>query len=138
MLETNRRGPRRRIMRFLTAGIAVLVLTAAYLLALSRFHVAEEPRERNFAAADAAEPADEVYLEPLSIDALNEAMQVRAYLMPVSSASKDAYDATRRDLTALITHDRAVEEVKLMATDHIVNRRGNGPPDRRAKGTPCW
>jgi Domain of unknown function (DUF4436) len=64
-------------------------------------------------------PADEVYLEPLSIDALNDAMQVRAHLMPVSSASKDAYDAPGRDLTALITHDKTVEEVKLMAADHI-------------------
>ena len=73
MLEMDRRGPRRRIMRFLAAGIAVLVLTAAYLLALSRFHVSEEPRERDF------------------IDALNDAMLIRAYLMPVSSASKDPY-----------------------------------------------
>jgi hypothetical protein len=119
VLEMDQRGPRRRIMRFLAAGIAVLVLTAAYLLALSRFHVAEEPRERDFAAADVTKPADEVYLEPLSIDALNDAMQVRAYLMPVSSASKDVYHAPGRDLTALITHDKTVEEVKLRAADDI-------------------
>ena len=110
---------RRRIMRLLAVGIAVLVLTASYLLALSRFHVSEAPSERNFAAADAAEPAGEVYLEPLSIDALNDAMLIRAYLMPVSSASKDTYAGPGRDLTAFITHDKTVEEVKLMAADHV-------------------
>jgi hypothetical protein len=115
----DRRGPRRRIMRFLAAGIAVLVLTAAYLLALSRFHVSEEPRERDFAAADAAKPADEVYLEPLSIDALNDAMLIRAYLMPVSSASEDTYAGPGKDLTAFIIHDKTVEEVKLTAAEHV-------------------
>lgn len=118
-MEMDRRGPRRRIMRFLAVGMAVLMLTAAYLLALSRFHVSEVPSERNFAAADAAEPAGEVYLEPLSIDALDDAMRIRAYLVPVSSASKDTYAAPGRDLTAFITHDNTVEEVKLMAADHV-------------------
>ena len=119
MLEVDRRRSRRRITRFLAVGIAVLVLTAAYLLALSRFHVSEVPSERNFPAADAAEPAGEIYLEPLSIDALNDAMLMRAYLMPVSSASKDTYTAPGRDLTAFIAHDKTVEEVKLMAAGHI-------------------
>jgi Domain of unknown function (DUF4436) len=120
VLEMDRRAPRRRIMRLLAVGIAVLMLTAAYLLALSRFHVLEVPRERNFAAAgDGAEPAGEVYLEPLSIDALNDAMLIRAYLMPVSSASKDTYAGPGKDLTAFIIHDKTVEEVKLTAADHV-------------------
>jgi hypothetical protein len=119
VLEMDRRPPRRRIMRLLAVGIAVFVLTAVYLLALSRFHVSEVPSERNFAAADAAVPAGEVYLEPLSIDALNDAMLIRAYLMPVSPASKDPYAAPGRDLTAFITHDKTVEEVKLMAAEHV-------------------
>jgi Domain of unknown function (DUF4436) len=106
-------------MRLLAVGIAVLVLTAAYLFALGRFHVSEVPGERYFAPADAAEPAGEVYLEPLSIDAPNDAMMIRAYLMPASSANDDTYAATGRDLTAFITHDKTVEELKLMATDHI-------------------
>jgi hypothetical protein len=95
----DRRGVRRRAMRLLAVGIAVLVLTVAYLLALSRFHVSEVPSERNFVAADGAEPAGEVYLEPLSIDTLNDAMLIRAYLMPVSSASKDTYAGPGKDLT---------------------------------------
>jgi hypothetical protein len=119
VLEMDRRAPRRRIMRLLAVGIAVLTLTAAYLLALSRFHVSEVPSERNFAAADGAEPAGEVYLEPLSIDALNDAMLIRAYLMPVSSASKDTYAGLGKDLTALIIHDKTVEEVKLTAAEHV-------------------
>jgi Domain of unknown function (DUF4436) len=120
VLEMDRRAPRRRIMRLLAVGIAVLMLTAAYLLALSRFHVSEVPSERNFAAAgDGAEPAGEVYLEPLSIDALNDAILIRAHLMPVSSASKDTYAGPGKDLTAFIIHDKTVEEVKLTAAEHV-------------------
>jgi hypothetical protein len=64
-------------------------------------------------------PAGEVYLEPIGIDALNEAMQMRAYLSPGISNSKNARTASDRDLTLLVTHDETVEEVKLAAADHL-------------------
>jgi uncharacterized protein DUF4436 len=58
-------------------------------------------------------------LEPLSIDTLNDAMLIRAYLMPVSSASTDTYAGPGKDLTAFIIHDKTVEEVKLTAAEHV-------------------
>jgi hypothetical protein len=64
-------------------------------------------------------PAGEVYLEPLGIDAPNQAMQMRAYLSPSISGSKNAPTASDRDLTLLVTHDETVEEVKLAAADHL-------------------
>ena len=94
-------------------------LTAGYLLVLRSFNVSELPSERHFGAADPAQPAGEVYLGPIGIDAVNDAMQMRAYLMPSMSESKNARIGSDRDLTLLVTHDKTVEEVKLAAGDHL-------------------
>ena len=115
----DRRGVRRKIMRSLAVGVAVLVLTAAYLLALSRFHVSEGPSEKHFGAAVGVTPAAAVYLEPLSVDAPNDAIRIRAYLVPILSATEDTYATPGWDLTAFITHDKTIEEVKLVAADHV-------------------
>jgi hypothetical protein len=112
--------PRRRSMRLLAVVIAVILLTAAYVAALSRFRFSELPGERHFGAAETIEPAGEVYLEPVSVDAFNEAMQLRAYLMPSVVASENGHGAPR-DLTLLVTHDKTVEELRLAAGDHIAS-----------------
>src|SRR5262249_8765922 len=57
----------------------------------------------------------------ISIDALNDAMQVTATLSPGTSASKNARSASDHDLTLLISHDGTVEEIKLAAGDHSVS-----------------
>jgi len=111
--------PRGRTMRLLAVAIAVLLLTAAYVVTLSRFRVSELPGERHFGAADAVEPAGEVYFEPVGIDAFNDALQLRAYLMPSAAASENSHPASDRDLTLLVTHDRTVEELRLAAGDHM-------------------
>jgi hypothetical protein len=108
-------------MRLLAVGLCLLALTAGYILLLRHFNVSDLPSERHFGAVDGVEPAGEVYLEPISIDALNQAMQMRAYLSPSTSESKDAQGAPSRDLTLLVTHDKTVEEVKLAAADHIAS-----------------
>ena len=109
---------RARNMRLQAVGVCLLALTAGYILLLRHFNVSELPSERHFGAVDGAEPAGEVYLEPISIDALNQAMQMRAYVSPSTTGSKDA---PSRDLTLLVTHDKTVEEVKLAAADHIAS-----------------
>jgi hypothetical protein len=108
-------------MRLLAVGVCLLALTAGYILLLRHFNVSELPSERYFGAVDGVEPAGEVYLEPISIDALNQAMRMRAYLSPSVTESKDAHSAPSRDLTLLVTHDKTVEEVKLAAADHIAS-----------------
>ena len=55
---------------------------------LRQFNVTELPSERHFGAIDQVVPAAKVYLEPISIDALNDAMQMRAYVSPGISESK--------------------------------------------------
>jgi hypothetical protein len=108
-------------MRFLGLGMVLVALTDGYLLMVRRFNVTELPSERHFGVTGQVEPAGEVYLEPISIDALNDAMQVRAYVSPSISESKSAHSASDRDLTLLVSHDNTVEEVKLAAGDHIAS-----------------
>ena len=117
----DRRGPRGVWMRVLAVGIVLAALTAVYLLMLSRFHVSEQPGERHFSATDPVEPAAEVYFEPVGIDAFNDALQLRAYLMPNPAASKNAHAAADRDLTLLVSHDKTVEELKLATGDHLAS-----------------
>ena len=112
---------RGRNMRFLGLGMVLVALTAGYLLMVRRFNVTELPSEWHFGVTGQVEPAGEVYLEPISIDALNDAMQVRAYVSPSISESKSAHSASDRDLTLLVSHDNTVEEVKLAAGDHIAS-----------------
>jgi Domain of unknown function (DUF4436) len=105
-------------MRLLAVGACLVALTAGYILLLRHFHVSELPTERYFGAV---EPAGEVYLEPLSIDALDDAMRMRVYLSPGSTGSKDARAGSDRDLILLVTHDKVVEEVKLGVGDHMAS-----------------
>jgi hypothetical protein len=65
--------PRGRNMRLVALGTVLIALTAGYILLLRNFNVSELPSERHFGAADPVVPAGEVYLEPISIDALNDA-----------------------------------------------------------------
>jgi Domain of unknown function (DUF4436) len=113
--------PHGRNMRLLAVGTVLVTLTGAYLLMLRNFNVSELPSERHFGAADQVVPAGQVYLDPISIDALNDTMQVRVYLSPSVTESKDAHGVSSRDLMLLVSHDKTVEEVKLAAADHIAS-----------------
>lgn len=111
---------RSRKIRLLIVGALLIALTISYLIILHNMRVSEQPVERMFGASD-SDAAAEVYLEPLSIDAANEGMQVRAYLSPNLSNGKNARAGADRDLSLLITHDQTVEEVKLAAGAHMAS-----------------
>ena len=104
----------------LMVGALLIALTIGYLIILHNMRVSEQPVERMFGASD-SDAAAEVYLEPLSIDAANEGMQVRAYLSPNLSNGKNARAGADRDLILLITHDQTVEEIKLAAGAHMAS-----------------
>jgi hypothetical protein len=80
--------PRRRNMRLLALGAALIAPTGGYLVMVRQFNVTELPSERHFGAIDQIEPAGEVYLEPISIDALNDAMRLRAYVLQAYRKAK--------------------------------------------------
>ena len=111
---------RSRKIRLLIVGALLIALTISYLIILHNMRVSEQPVERMFGASDSGAAA-EVYLEPLSIDAANEGMQVRAYLSPNLSNGKNARAGADRDLILLITHDQTVEEIKLAAGAHMAS-----------------
>jgi len=115
-----RKQRRSRTIRVLIVGALLIALTISYLIILHDMRVSEQPRERMFGASD-SDAAAEVYLEPLSIDAANEGMQVRAYLSPNLSDGKSARAGADRDLILLITHDQTVEEIKLAAGAHMAS-----------------
>ncbi len=114
----DRRQPRIRTRGWIAIAIILLALTAGYVVLLRQFKVSELPVEKRFGAA---EPAGEVYLEPVGIDALNQGMQLRAYLSPVTPEGNEGRPAPARDLTLLITHDKTVEELRLAAGDHLAS-----------------
>ena len=101
-------------------GALLIALTISYLIILHNMRVSEQPVERTFGASDSGAAA-QVYLEPLSIDAANQGMQVRAYLSPNLSNGKNARAGADRDLILLITHDQTVEEIKLAAGAHMAS-----------------
>jgi Domain of unknown function (DUF4436) len=109
-----------RKMRLLMVGALLIALTASYLVILRNFNVSEQPGERMFGAAGSVAAA-KIYLEPLSIDAANEGMQLRAYLSPNLSDGNYARAGADRDLILLITHDKTVEEIKLAAGGHMAS-----------------
>jgi hypothetical protein len=111
---------RSRKIRLLIVGALLIALTISYLIILHNMRVSEQPVERMFGASDSGAAA-EVYLEPLSIDAANQGMQVRAYLSPNLSNGKNARAGADRDLILLITHDQTVEEIKLAAGAHMAS-----------------
>jgi hypothetical protein len=115
-----REQTRSRKIRLLMVGALLIALTASYLMILRHFNVSEQPGERMFSAAGSVGTA-EVYLEPLSIDATNQGMQLRAYLSPNLSNDKNARAGADRDLALLITHDKTVEEIKLAAGGHMAS-----------------
>jgi hypothetical protein len=116
----DREQRRSRKIRLLMIGALLIALTASYLMILHNLHVSEQPGERMFGAPESVAAA-EVYLEPLSIDATNGGMQLRAFLSPNLSDDKNARAGADRDLTLLITHDKTVEEIKLAAGAHMAS-----------------
>ena len=113
--------PRGGNVRLLALGAVLIALTAGYVVMVRQFDVTELPGERHFGATGEVVPAGEVYFEPVSIDALNDAMQIRASLLSGISESKNAHTASDHDLTLLVSHDNTVEEIKLAAGDHIAS-----------------
>ena len=111
---------RSRKIRLLMVGALLVALTISYLIILYNLRVSEQPGERMFGASNSVATA-EVYLEPLSIDAADEGMQLRAYLSPNLSNGANPRAGADRDLTLLITHDKTVEEIKLAAGGHMAS-----------------
>jgi hypothetical protein len=82
----------------------VMALAAiAYLAALYILDLAVTPSERRFGAGPGIAQRLKVYLEPLSVDAVNEAAQIRVDFTPDRILRGTQPSAPSRDLTVLLT-----------------------------------
>ncbi len=102
------------------AAAAILILAGlAYIGLLQYFGVSETPIERQFGATVPDQARLHIYLEALSIDPLNQSMQVRLSLTPGPSLRSDLVTAPDRDLVLAVTHGETVQELRLPANQPI-------------------
>jgi hypothetical protein len=94
-------------------GTITILLIVGYISLLRYFHVSEMPVERDLGAKSTVGPIPQIYIEPISIDALNDAMQMRVSFAPRGILYGEGLAPTERRLRLLITHDKAVEEIKV-------------------------
>jgi hypothetical protein len=92
-------------------GTVLILLIVGYVALLHHFHVSEMPVERDLGARGTAGPIPQIYIEPVSIDALNDTMQMRISFAPRGTLYGERLAPTERRLRLVITHDTAVEEI---------------------------
>jgi hypothetical protein len=71
-----------RNARLVAIGTITILLIVGYISLLRYFHVSEMPVERDLGLKSAVGPTPQIYIEPISIDALNDAMQMRVSFAP--------------------------------------------------------
>ena len=98
-------------------GTITILLIVGYISLLRYFHVSEMPVERDLGLKSAVGPTPQIYIEPISIDALNDAMQMRVSFAPSGTLYGERLAPTERRLRLVITHDRAVEEIRVAPND---------------------
>ena len=96
-------------------GTIAILLIAGYISLLRYFHVSETPVERDLGLKSAVGPIPQIYIEPISIDAHNAAMQMRVSFAPSRTLYGERLAPTERRLRLVITHDKAVEEIRIEA-----------------------
>lgn len=90
--------------------VALMVLaTTGYLGTLSTIEFATAPQERSFGTGPGTPERVKVYLEPLSVDPVDESMQIRVDVAPDTGLRGARPDAPNRDLTLMLTTDEGVE-----------------------------
>ena len=97
----------------MAVGTIAILLIIGYISLLRYFHVSEMPAERELGLKNAVAPVPQIYIEPISIDALNDAMQMRVSFAPSRTLYGERLAPTERRLRLVLTHDKAVEEIKV-------------------------
>jgi len=109
-VRSNLRG-----VRLAGIGTVLALLIVGYVTLLRYLHVSEMPAERDLGLRNAVGPTPQIYIEPISIDARNDAMQVRVSFASSGTLYGERLAPTERRLRLVITHDKAVEEIKVQA-----------------------
>src|SRR5215469_16331221 len=104
-----------RGVRLAGIGMILILLIVGYIGLLRYLHVSEMPAERDLGLKNVVDPVPQIYIEPISIDALNDAMQMRVSFAPSGTLYGERLAPTERRFRMVITHDRAVEEIEVEA-----------------------
>ncbi len=90
--------------------VLFLLAAIAYLGVLRSFDLAERPSEHSFGAGPEIARRLRIYLEPLSVDPVSEAVEVRVDFAPGQDLRGARPDAADRDVVVILTTGDAVEE----------------------------
>jgi hypothetical protein len=82
-----------------TIGIVVIV---GYIGLLHYFHVSEMPAERDLGLKSAVGSTPQIYIQPISIDAFNDTMQMRISFAPHGTLYGERLAPTERRLRLVI------------------------------------
>jgi hypothetical protein len=104
-----------------SAAVAAILILAGcgYVGLLWHFGAAETAVERQIGAVAPEQALLQIYLETLSIDALNQNMQVRVSLTPGPSLRGKLATAPDRDLVLVVSHGKTIQELRLPADQLI-------------------
>jgi hypothetical protein len=95
--------------------VALLVVCAiVYGFVLSRFELSRRPQEVDFSAASGEAQLD-VYLQPVSIDPANSALQIKISVVPDATLGDAADAVADRDLVLKVRRGKQVEHVPIRA-----------------------
>ena len=111
-----------RSVRLAGIGIILMLLIVGYVTLLRYLHVSEMPAERELGASTAVGAIPQIYIQPISIDALNQAMQMRVSFAPSGTLYGERLAPTERRLRLVMTHDKTVEEIKVEPNDRPMAR----------------
>src|SRR5262249_11159425 len=111
-VRSNMRG-----VRLAGSGMILILVIVGYVTSLRYFQVSEIPGERDLGAKSAGGPIPQIYIQPISIDALNDTMQLRVSVAPSGTLYGERLAPTERRLRLVLTHDRAVEEIRVEPND---------------------
>ncbi|HEY6255834.1 MAG TPA: DUF4436 family protein [Xanthobacteraceae bacterium] len=98
---------RQRIWALLTLAILGV---GVYIMVLLTVDLSGLPSERSFEAGPDTPQRLKIYLEPLSVDPVNAAIQVRVEIAPDRALLGSQPNAPDRDLTVVLTTDDLVEQ----------------------------
>jgi len=108
---TRRPGP--TVSRLAIAAAMLAAAGGCYLLVLLHADLAERPRERDFGTS-ARDAVLRIYVEPISLDAVNQSMQLRISVA-AGGVGGEIATAPDRDLMLLIGHDQVVDSIAISA-----------------------
>ena len=100
-------------------GAIGLVAVPGYVVLLLVFDIAAEPSERRFVPASAAAGQLAIYLEPLTVNAINDSMQFRIFFTPDSKLRGTRPDSPDRDLVTVVISGDAVEHYVFRAHEKM-------------------